>query len=81
MYALAYDTSGNEYFTEILDHLKKYHDRHGQILSSKKLKEDVLRVMEQQEEKSNITSIILHAVLHFSLPLLLMNKRKMQIGH
>ena len=40
-------TSGNEYFTDILDHLNKYHDRHGQRLSSKKPKEAVLRVMEE----------------------------------
>ena len=44
-------TSGNEYFTRILDHLNEYHDCHGQILSSKKLKEAVLRVMEQEEEE------------------------------
>ena len=41
---------GNEYFTEILDHLNEYHDRHGQRLSSKNLKEAVLRVMEQEEK-------------------------------
>ena len=44
-------TSGNEYSTEILDHLNKYQDRHGQILSSKKIKEAVLRVMEQEDEE------------------------------
>ena len=43
-------TSGNEYFTDILGYLKEYHDRHGQRLSSKKLKEAVRRVMEQEEE-------------------------------
>ena len=43
-------TEGNEYFTDILDTLNKYQDRHGQRLSSKKLKDAVLRVMEQQEE-------------------------------
>ena len=42
--------SGNEYFMDILDHLKEYHDRHGQRLSSKNLKEAVLRVMEQKED-------------------------------
>ena len=36
-------TSENEYFTEIIDHLNEYKDRHGQIFSSKKLKEAVLR--------------------------------------
>ena len=43
-------TEGNEYFTNILEHQKKYQDRHGQRLSSKKLKEAILRVMEQKEE-------------------------------
>ena len=37
----------NQYFTDILDTQNKYQDRHGQRLSSKKLKEAVLRVMEQ----------------------------------
>ena len=43
-------TSENEYFTEIPHHLNKYHDRHGQRLSSKNLKEAVIRAMEQEEE-------------------------------
>ena len=63
-------TSCNEYFTDIIDHLNKYQDRHGQRLSSKKLKEAVLRIMEKEEEKKNVTSIILFAILHLSLPLL-----------
>ena len=49
-YERAYMATGdNKYFTEIIDHLNGYQDRHGQRLSSKKLKEAVLRVMEQQE--------------------------------
>ena len=44
-------TEGNEYFTDIIDHLNRYQDRHGQRLSSKKLKEAVLRNMEQDEEE------------------------------
>ena len=42
-----------------IDHLNKYHDRRGQILSSKKLKEAVLRVMHQEEEETerNINNI------------------------
>ena len=44
-------TERYEYFTEMLDHLNKYNDRHGQILSSKNLKEAVLRVMEEREEE------------------------------
>ena len=43
-------TSGNEYFTEKIDHLNEYHDNHGQILYSKNLKEAVLRVVEGEEE-------------------------------
>ena len=52
-------TSGNEYFTYIIGHLNKYHDRRSQIFSSKKLKEAVLRVMEQEEEEieRNINNI------------------------
>ena len=40
-------TSGDEYFIEMLDHLNEYNDRPGQILSSKNLKEAVIRVMEE----------------------------------
>ena len=43
-------TEGNEYFTDILDTLNKYQDRHGQRLSSKNIKEAVIRTMEQEEE-------------------------------
>ena len=48
-----------EYFTEMLDHLNEYNDRHGQRLSSKKLKEAVLQVMEEEEEEieRNINNI------------------------
>ena len=34
-----------------LDTLKRYHDRHGQILPSKKLKEAGLRVVDEEEEE------------------------------
>ena len=44
-------TEDNEYFTNILDTPKKYQDHHDQILSSKKLKEDVRRVMDEEEEE------------------------------
>ena len=52
-------TSDNEYFTDILDHLNRYQDRHGETLCSKNIKETVLRVMEQEEEniKRNINNI------------------------
>ena len=44
-------TEDNEYYTEILDILNKYKDRHGQRLPSKKFKEAVLRVMDDEEEE------------------------------
>ena len=44
-------TEDNEYFTDILDTLNRYQDRHGQRLSSKKLKEAVLCVMDEEEDK------------------------------
>ena len=52
-------TKRDEYFTEMLDYLDKYNDRHGQRLSSKNLKEAILRVMEEEEEdiKRNINNI------------------------
>ena len=43
-------TEVNEYFTDILDHLNGYQDCHCQIFSSKKVKDAVIRVTEQQEE-------------------------------
>ena len=52
-------TKGDEYFMDILDHLHRYQDFHDQRLSSKNLKEAVLRVTEQQEEEieRNINNI------------------------
>ena len=44
-------TPSNEYFTDILDHLTKYHDNDSQRLSSKKLKEAVLPFMEDEAEE------------------------------
>ena len=43
-------TEDNEYFTDILNTMKRYQDCHGQRLSSKKVKETVLRVMDEEEE-------------------------------
>ena len=53
-------TEENEYFTEIIDTLNKYQDRHCQRLSSKNLKEAVLPVMDEEEEEieRNINNII-----------------------
>ena len=52
-------TEYNESYTDILDTLKKYQDRHVQRLSSKKLKEAVIRVMDEKEEEieRNINNI------------------------
>ena len=52
-------TDDNEYFTEFLDTLNRYQDRHGQRLSSKKLKEAVLCVMDEEEEdiERNINNV------------------------
>ena len=35
----------------MLEHLKKYNERHSQRLSSKKLRDAVIRVMEKEEEE------------------------------
>ena len=52
-------TEDNEYFTDILETLNTYQDRHGQRLSSKNLKEAVLCVMDEEEEEMerNINNI------------------------
>ena len=52
-------TEDNEYFTDIIDNMNEYQDRHGQRLSSKNLKETILRVMDEEEEKieRNINNI------------------------
>ena len=44
-------TEDNEYFKDILENLNRYQDCHGQIISSKKLKETLLRVMDEEEEE------------------------------
>ena len=44
-------TEDNEYFSDILDTLTEHQDRHGQRFSSKKLKEAVLHVMDEEEEE------------------------------
>ena len=53
------DTEDNEYFTDIIDTLNKYKDRHSKVLSIKKTKEAVLRVMVEGEEEieRNINNI------------------------
>ena len=41
----------NDYFSDVLDTLNEYKDRHSQRLSSKKLREAVRRVMGEEEEE------------------------------
>ena len=55
-------TEDNEYFTDILDTLNEYQDRHSQRLSSMKLREAVRRVMDEEEEEMerNINNITCH---------------------
>ena len=55
-------TEDNEYFTDILDTLNEYQDRHGQRLFSKKLREAVSHVMDEEEEEMerNINNITCH---------------------
>ena len=50
-------TGYNEYFTDVLDTLNKYQDRHGKRFSIKKIKEAVLCFMDEEEEeiKRNIS--------------------------
>ena len=43
-------TSKEEYFTEMLDHINEYNERYGKLFPSKKLLEDVFRVMEEEEK-------------------------------
>ena len=52
-------TEDNEYFPGVIDTLNKYQDRHGQRLSSKKLREAVCCVMDEEEEEMerNINNI------------------------
>ena len=44
-------TEDNEYFSDILDTLIEYQDRRGQRLCSKKLKEAVRRIINEEEEE------------------------------
>ena len=44
-------TVDNAYVSDILDTLNKNQDRHGQRFSSKKLREAVRRVMDEEEEE------------------------------
>ena len=74
-------TEDNEYFTDIIDTLNKYQNHHGQRFPSKKLKEAVLCIMVEEEEEMERGIIKFHTILHLSLQLLSMYKRKMQIVH
>ena len=65
----------------MLDHLNEYNDPHGQIFSSKKLKQAILQVMEDEEEEieRNINNITCDTSFQ---SLIAMNvQKKTQIGH
>ena len=68
-------TSGNEYFTDIFDHLNEYNDRHVQILSSRNLKESVLRIMEEKEEEieRNINNITCNTLFEYPVTMNVQN--------
>ena len=67
-YERAYmSTSGHYYFTEMIDHISNYHDYHSQIFPIKISKKLFSASWKRKEKKSNVTSITLHVILHFSL--------------
>ena len=74
-------TGGNENFTYMIDNLNEYQYRHSQSLYIKKLKEAVLRVMEQEEEEieRNINNITSDTSIES--PVTVNVQKKMQIGH
>ena len=52
-------TPKEEYFTEMLDHLIKHNHCHGTPMSNKKLREAVIRVVEDEEKeaKRNVNNV------------------------
>ena len=71
-------TPKEEYFTEMLDSLIEHTRCHVTPLSSKNIKEAVIRVMEDEKNMPNVTSITLLWILCFSILSLSMHKIKMQ---
>ena len=75
------DTEDNEFFMEILDTLKN--------IKTVTAKDCTVRISEKlfaaswmrKKKKWNVTQITSLAILHFSLQLLRVYKRKMQVGH
>ena len=67
-----------EYFTEMLDYLLEHNHRRSTPFSSKKLRESVIRVTEEEENIPNLTSITLIGIIFFIPPTLSMNKRNIQ---
>ena len=49
------DTEDNEYFSDILDTLNKYQDRHGELMSIKKLKKMFIASWIRKKKKLNVT--------------------------
>ena len=52
-------TLKDKYFTDTLDHLKDYNDRHGERLFSEKLRDSTIRVTLEEEEndQNNINNV------------------------
>ena len=72
-------TTGEEYYTNVLDSLLYHNDRHGTPLSSKKLQELVSRVMAETEEnekyaKQNINNVTMDTL--FQSPVTSNTQRK-----
>ena len=44
-------TTKEKYFAEMLDHINKHNERHGEKLSSKTFRDAVIRFMEEEEEE------------------------------
>ena len=60
-------TPKEEYFTEIMDFLIKHNCRHSTPLSSKKLPESAIRVMEDEEKytKRNVNNVTMDTLFQF----------------
>ena len=74
-------TEYNEYFTDVLDTLNEYQNRHGLRLSSKKLREAVWLVMDEAEEEMECKINNTTCDTPFQYRVTKSVKIKMQVGH
>ena len=72
-------TETDEQFTEMLDHINKYNDNHSQRFSLKSSKKLFSKSWKRKKNKSYVTSITLHVMLHFSIRLLWMYKKRCKL--